>query len=81
MAESISELRQMTDEELIRHHDKLTGNTVVRTAHNLQELARWDAVRQGNRSEGLTQTMTRLTWIITIRSVINVTATVVAVLG
>ena len=63
MAERIEELRNLSTEEIIRHHDAKAPNTVVGTQHYLDELARRDAEEQGKRMEALTRSMNHLTWV------------------
>lgn len=70
MAETIKELRQLPDEELIRRHDERTKHTEVATQHYLDELGRRDAERMGERmeqlttaTEDLTLKIYRLTWL------------------
>lgn len=46
MAETLEELRGLSDDEIVRKHDQLAGNTVVGTNHYLQELDRRDQERQ-----------------------------------
>lgn len=75
MAETITELRSLPDEEIIRRHDERTANTVVGTQHYLNELARRDAVRQGERMKRLTTSINRLTWVVTGATVVGVVLT------
>lgn len=46
MAETIQELRSMSDDELISRHDAGAKQTLVGTQHYLNELARRDLDRQ-----------------------------------
>jgi hypothetical protein len=64
MAETIEELRSLSDEEVIHKHDRIATTTVVGTQHYLSELARRDTIRQGERMERLTVSINRLTWVI-----------------
>jgi len=75
MAETIEELRSLPDEDIIRRHDARTQNTVVGTKHYLNELARRDMERQGERMEKLTRSMNRLTIVVTIVTVLGVVFT------
>jgi hypothetical protein len=81
VAETIEELRSLSTEEIIRRHDELTVHTVVGTQHYLDELARRDAEAQGRRMEALTQSITYLTWAITIATFIGVALTAWSVLS
>ena len=74
MAESIEDLRNLPDEEVIRRHDEYLqiARTSYGTQHYLNELARRDAVRQGERMERLTVSINRLTWAVTIATIIGV---------
>ncbi len=75
MAETIEQLRDLPDEEVIRRHDAMAQNTVVGTQHYLDELARRDMVRQGERMERLTASINRLTWVIMAATIIGVLLT------
>jgi len=75
VAESIEELRSLSDEEVIKGHDQRAGNTVVGTDHYLKELARRDAMRQGERMERLTVSINRLTVVILIATIVGVILT------
>jgi hypothetical protein len=81
MAETIEDLRRLPAEEVIRRHDQLARNTSVGTKHYLNELTRRDAVRQGERMERLTASINRLTWIITVATIIGVILTLVSLLS
>ncbi len=75
MAETIEQLRNVPDEEVIRRHDSMAQNTVVGTQHYLNELARRDAVRQGERMERLTVSINRLTWVIMAATIFGIILT------
>jgi hypothetical protein len=81
MAETIEELRSLPEEEVIQRHDEQATHTVVGTQHYLDELARRDAVRQGERMERLTASINWLTWIITGATIIGVILTLVSLLS
>ncbi len=81
MAETIEELRSLPEEEVRRRHDAVAVHTVVGTQHYLDELARRDAVRQGERMERLTASLNRLTWVITEATIIGVILTLVSLLS
>jgi hypothetical protein len=68
MSETLKELRDLPDKELIRRHDDLAGKTVVGTQHYLAELAR----RDGDRS---LKVMARLTWVIVAMTAVVTIAT------
>lgn len=74
MAETIEQLRSLPDEEIIRRHDEQThiARTSYGTQHYLNELARRDAVRQGERMERLTISINRLTWVVTGATIVGV---------
>jgi hypothetical protein len=72
-AKTISELRGLSDEQLIEQHDHLAENTVVGISYYLSELERRQVERQG-------RLMLRLTWVVTVLTVINVAAVVVSVI-
>ena len=81
LAETIDELRNLPKEEVVRRHDATAEHTVVGTQHYLDELARRDAVSQGERMERLTASINRLTWIITGATIIGVVLTIVSLLS
>jgi hypothetical protein len=72
-AKTIAELRSLSDEELIKQHDALVANTVAGTGFYLGELRRRESARQERR-------MTRLTWVITALTGVNLAAVVVIAL-
>jgi hypothetical protein len=72
MVDSIADLRRRTDEELIAAHDALAPHTVVGTGYYVEELARRENARTADRIEQLTERVTRLTWVITILTALNV---------
>jgi hypothetical protein len=74
MAETIAELRSLSD-EIIRRHDARAANTAVGTQHYLDELARRDAERQGKRMEALTRSMYVLSVDVTIATIVGVVLT------
>jgi hypothetical protein len=75
MAETIVQLRDLPDEEVIRRHDSIAQHTVVGTQHYLNELARRDAIRQGERMERLTVSINRLTWVIMVATIFGIILT------
>jgi hypothetical protein len=82
-AKKIGELRELSDEELVRQHDDLvTGGTAVSQEYYLQELARRDTSQREASMVDLTAKLVRLTWAIFGLTVVNVAAViVVAVTG
>jgi hypothetical protein len=72
-AKTIADLRALSDEQLIEQHDQLAKNTIVGISYYLSELERRPVERQG-------RLMLRLTWVVTVLTVINVAAVVVSVL-
>jgi hypothetical protein len=78
MSLSIQELRSTTDEQIIEHHDAIRDNVFVGVQYHLDELARRDAQHSADRIECLTDTVRRLTWIITALTAASVTISVVA---
>jgi hypothetical protein len=91
--ESIRELRELPEAELIEKHDALVeeanSSKKPNPAAKLQwleraqvyadELARRETVRQGERIERLTRSLNRLTWWIVVLTVIIAIATLVGV--
>lgn len=74
MAESLKELRSLSNDELIKNHDELAKQTVVGTRHYLNELYRRDTDRA-------TRTIVRLTWSIAGMTVIVTLATIAMLLS
>jgi hypothetical protein len=72
-ARTITELKALSDDELIEQHDKLAENTAVGISYYLAELERRRVDRQN-------RLMLRLTLIVTALTVVNVVA-VIASLG
>lgn len=72
MAETIRELQVLSTEQLIQKHDEIAAGTTVGTNHYLAELARRDQQQTNCELLRLSRTMTRLTWVITFATIINV---------
>jgi hypothetical protein len=70
-AKSIAELRSLSDEELVEQHDKLAATTSVGISYYLDEIER-------RRIERQQQQMLRLTWVVTVLTVVNVVAVIVS---
>lgn len=91
MSMTFEELRQTTDEELVRAHDRHAKNTVVGTGYYLDELKRRESNRMNERMAEIaeethesTEEMRHLTRIVTILTGVNVfaaTASVMVSLG
>jgi hypothetical protein len=94
--EPMSELRdKLTEGELIEKYDALIELSadpsvtnrdaqmryVARAQVYTDELRRREAVRQGERMEALTKSLNRLTWFITVATIIGVALTAWAVLS
>lgn len=74
MVYSIKELRELTDEELIKEHDNKAKNTVAGTQYYIDELDR----RSRDRNE---RAMLKLTIVSTATSIIAITISVIAILN
>jgi hypothetical protein len=61
MAETIAELRAMSDEDLIRRHDQHAPAVVVATGHYLDDLRRRETARSEVRMIALTDEAVTLT--------------------
>jgi hypothetical protein len=72
-AKTVSELRSLSDDELIKQHDYLALRTGVGIDYYLSELER----RQVDRRSAL---LVRLTWIITVLTVVNVLAVAISLI-
>lgn len=64
MAPRLSELRSMSDEELVRKYDGAAQHTVVGTAYYMDEIHRRQVERQNETMISLTRSINRLTWVI-----------------
>jgi hypothetical protein len=72
-AKTIAELRELSDEQLIEEHDLAATNTIVGISYYLDEIERRQVDRQQRQ-------MLRLTWVVTLLTVVNVVAVVVSLL-
>ncbi|MGH6898404.1 MAG: hypothetical protein ACREJ5_17930 [Geminicoccaceae bacterium] len=72
MAETISELRALSDDDLIKRHDHHAPNVQVTTGHYLQELHRRDQKRLAEAMLKYTCQIRTMTWVITVVTIINV---------
>ncbi len=71
LAKTLEELRQMSDEDLVRAHDQLikgSGQVHVGINYYREEISRRESVNQGRRLE-------RLTWAIVILTIVLVLLT------
>ena len=94
-SQNIQQLHTLTAEQLIARHDLLLEEARERRHYDppgaeyfldraqayLTELSRREAVRQGERMEALTRSLNRLTWVITIATIIGVALTAWALLS
>ncbi len=62
----VEDLRNKSEEELMRLHDETMQNRAAHYNIFLDELARREAVRQGERMEKLTRSIDLLTWSVTV---------------
>jgi len=72
MAETLAELRALSDADLVREHDALATQTAVGTEHYLQELERREQHRQTDKMLRYTTWVTVMTLVITIATLVNV---------
>ncbi len=77
MAETIAQLRELSDDNLIQQHDVLAKSTVVGTAHYLDELHRRDQQKTSEEMLEYTRAMDRMTKRITLLAVITTVATLI----
>jgi hypothetical protein len=71
MAETIAELRELSDDEIIRRHDQKASNTGVGTHHYLAELARRDQDRASDVMLAYTRQIKIMTVIVTVATIIS----------
>ena len=69
---NVEYLRSTSEEELMRLHNEVMKNRSAHYNVYLDELRRRETVRQGDRMEALTRSLNRLTWVITIATLIGV---------
>lgn len=79
MSETLTELRRMSDAELMRLHDLHAERTAVGISHYLAELSRRDQERTNESMLRHTRAMTRMTAVITAATLVS-TALVAATL-
>lgn len=72
MAESVAELRSLSDEDVIAQHDARAGFTDMGPDYYMWELYRRDQERQTSEMLRLTDKITIMTAVITIATLINV---------
>ena len=77
MAQTLAELRALSDDDLVREHDRLAKGTQVGTNHYLQELARREQHRQTEKMLRFTKWVGIKTVVITIATVINMVVSLV----
>ena len=77
----IEDLRELSEDELMRRHNASMQDRAAHYNIFLDELARREAVRQGERMEDLTQSINRLTWVITIATIFGVLLSAVGLLS
>jgi hypothetical protein len=71
MTRSIRELRNASDDELIRNHDMLARNTSEGVNYYLNELARRESARQQAMMIRLTYAIAAMTLVVTIATIVN----------
>jgi hypothetical protein len=72
MAETLKELRGLSDNEVIAHHDRAAPNVSVTTGHYLQELARRDQDRQTRAMLRYTLWIAAMTGVVSVATIVNV---------
>jgi hypothetical protein len=74
----IEDLRKMSEAELFNKHDEAMKTRAEHYNIYLDELARREAMRQGERMEALTASINRLTWFIAGATLVGVILTLVS---
>jgi hypothetical protein len=72
LAPKHNELDELADEELVARYNALAASTVVGTQFYRDEIARRQTAKESARMLSLTETMSRLTWVMLVLTVINV---------
>jgi len=81
MAPTIEQLRAMTTEQLMNEHDSHAQSTVVGISYYLDEIARRQQASQTEAMLSYTKQVRTMTGIITIATIINVTAAILLLYG
>ena len=81
MSYSLHDLRSIPEERLITEHDQIAQHTSVGVQYYLDELARRDATKLAEKTEGATEEMRKLTRVITVLTVVNVVLVLVSLLN
>ena len=68
----IEDLRELSEDELMQRHNAVMQDRAAHYNIFLDELARREAMRQGQRMEVLTTSINRLTWVITMATILGV---------
>ena len=71
-APNISELRQMTDEQLIATHDGLAPDVLVGLQYYIDELSRRNQSKQTEAMLRYTRWIAGMTFIVTLATIVNV---------
>ena len=79
MARKLAALKALTDDELIAEHDELVGNTGVGTRYYLDELRYREQSRVASSVERFTKWIWRLTFVVTLATVINLAVVILLV--
>jgi hypothetical protein len=80
MAYTLAELRSLSTDDLMQEHDEQAPRTQVGLNYYRDEILRREVEAQQNRIERMTATIQRLTWAITVLTVVNTLAVVWSVL-
>jgi hypothetical protein len=78
-AEPLAVLRSMPDEELVARHDGEAERTQANANYYLAELARREQHRQTRAILEYTRSVERMTKVITVATVVNMVAAIIAV--
>lgn len=79
LAPKHEDLEGLSDEELIARYNSIAVSTVVGTQFYRDEIARRQAAKESARMLSLTETMSRLTWVMLALTVINVVVAAVPI--
>ncbi|OYU19229.1 MAG: hypothetical protein CFE34_06420 [Rhodobacteraceae bacterium PARR1] len=71
MAETVAELKKLSDEELVRRHDERATSTVVGTAHYLDELRSRENARLSRSVERITKYIFWLTCVMAVATLVQ----------
>lgn len=81
IAYSIEQLRKMSDQELIREHDRIANQTEVGLQYFLDELRRRENERTNEQMRVLSEAVSKMTWRIELLTWVAVLSSIVGLIA